>query len=262
MIDKKKKIIELLLENPKGLKARDISKELPYVDKKEVNQILYSNPSEFVVTDYIWKLSPAKIETFTFEMEYKKAEINILDKVYGAPYSKVQKLTDLDLQTFKMAVQHAKELYLRNRVSYSLSADQWYSIVVMSEESFRETLEQLVKQKRIESEKRAEQYLKDQQEKRQKEEDFNNLCKRYKLSITTSNSLRSLGISASEIEKRIVKIEYYIARYPKLNLSIQNHIMLSTSDFEEYVAKNLAKKQRKCFGNCATCTREHCIEDS
>ena len=262
MIDKKKKIIELLLECPKGLKASEISKKLPYIQKKEVNQILYSNPNEFYATDYVWRLKPDKVETFTFETEYKKSEINILDKVYDTPSYKTQQLADLDLDTFKMAVQHAKELYLKNRITYSLNANQWYSTVVMPEKSFRKEIERLVEQKRTESEKRIAQFLKDQQEKKLKEEAFNNVCKKYKLSSTTSSSLRALGISVSEIEKRVIKIEYYIAKYPNLNLSIQNHIMLSTDEFEEYVAKNLAKTKRKCFGNCATCTREHCIEDS
>ena len=75
MIDKKAKIIELLLEYPNGLKAREISKKLPYIDKKEVNQILYGNSNDFVAIDYIWKLTNRKAK---FSSHEKYASPSIL----------------------------------------------------------------------------------------------------------------------------------------------------------------------------------------
>ena len=49
-------VIKLLLKHPNGLKARQIASYLS-TDRKEINQILYSNSNDFVVNDlYIWKI--------------------------------------------------------------------------------------------------------------------------------------------------------------------------------------------------------------
>ena len=61
----KNKIEKILQENPQGLKAKEIARLLSVADRKTVNQILYANPSLFVVNgDYEWtlkhKTSPAK----------------------------------------------------------------------------------------------------------------------------------------------------------------------------------------------------------
>ena len=56
MIDKNK-VIEILKKHPEGLKAKDIAGYILGVDRKAINQILYSNPSLFSCNDeYEWAL--------------------------------------------------------------------------------------------------------------------------------------------------------------------------------------------------------------
>lgn len=186
MINKKQRIIELLLEYPQGLKAREISEKLPYIDKHEVNQILYSNLSDFVAVDYVWKLAGSKAKTFSNESEYKKEEIDCLCRIYHTPYFQTQKLADLDLQTFKIAVEHAKELYNRDQLSYTLT-ESWYSIVTMPEKTFRETVTRLIAQRRIDSERRISKIIEERQKKQQEEQQAKR--QREMTMIATRNSL-------------------------------------------------------------------------
>lgn len=52
------KVIEILKKHPKGIKAKDIAGYISGADRKEINQILYSNPNLFSCNDkYEWTLS-------------------------------------------------------------------------------------------------------------------------------------------------------------------------------------------------------------
>lgn len=220
MIDKKQRIINLLLEFPQGLKAREISDKLLYMDRHEVNHILYSNPNVFTAVNYVWRVSDKKAKILTNENEYKKEEIDCLCRIYHTPFFETQKLADLDLPTFKMAVEHAKELYNRDQLSYSLTG-RWYSIVTMSEKTFRETVNQLIAQQKAESEKRVAQLI--ERRKKEKQENQQKFEQRKLMSIANKNS------------------QIYKAQKQAL---VEDQTPV-----------------RRCAGNCSTCTRDECIEN-
>ena len=140
-----REIAQILLNHPKGLKAKEIANKLPNVSKKEVNKILYNNPTEFYEIDYVWHLSTKTSHSYTFENDYKNHEIELLLHIYDTPYWETKKLLDLDMLIFDRAVAHAKEIHNKGISAYSLGT-MWYSLVTMSDELFHSQIEQILKQ--------------------------------------------------------------------------------------------------------------------
>ena len=78
----KSDIINLLSKYPNGLKARQIATHL-CADRKEINQILYSNLNDFVIDGtYVWKLKNQK-QSQTIQKKETKIEYKIGDSVVG-----------------------------------------------------------------------------------------------------------------------------------------------------------------------------------
>ena len=60
----KQKIIKVLSTHPNGLKAKDIASFISGADRKDVNQVLYANPTLFSINDnYEWKLKILTIQS-------------------------------------------------------------------------------------------------------------------------------------------------------------------------------------------------------
>ena len=57
----KDKIIKILQNHPRGLKAKEIASYIPNTDRRMINQILYTNKDCFQVSDdYVWTLKNKK----------------------------------------------------------------------------------------------------------------------------------------------------------------------------------------------------------
>lgn len=236
MLNKKQRIMDLLLEYPNGLKARQIAEKLPYMDKHEVNHILYSNLSDFTVVDYVWKLSGASAKNLAYNTKYKKKEIDCLCRIYQTPFSETQKLAELDLPDFERAVDHAKELYSKVQSAYG-TAGRWYAIVTMPEKAFRQALTHLIAQNKRNSEQRVAQIIKERQEKAQRE----------KARVATVKK-------PSAPPKKFV---YTMVNGKKVYQEL---------DYQIYAVQKPALTEdqnavRRCTGNCSTCTRDECIEN-
>lgn len=258
-MDKKTKIVELLLKYSNGLKAREIANKLSNIDKKEVNQILYSNANDFISTDYVWKLNNVTAKNVIQEKEYKESEIYILLHNYGTPYSDTKKLADLNLTTFKIAVDHAKEVANRN-LSFDLGK-MWYETVTMPENLFRNAIESALIQKEKENEWRVKKLKEELQEKSQREKEIKKICITNDLTESVAKRLISSEISIEEIDIRIRKINYYNAKYPELNIVLSEWIMYTNQEFNKYISSKLNLQRSVCVGDCSTCKRDVCLMD-
>lgn len=261
MEKKVREIAQILLNHPKGLKAKETANKLPNVSKKEVNKILYKNPTEFYEIDYVWYLSTKTSHSYTFENEYKNHEIELLLHIYDTPYWETKKLLDLDMLIFDRAVAHAKEIHNKGISAYSLGA-MWYSLVTMSDELFHSQIEQILKQTEIDRKNRIEKIKKEQQEKKIRADEIKCICQKYGLPYSLATQLISTQISKEEIENRIIKILFYQQKYPRLNISVSNYVLSPEEDFEKFLSEKLSTPKRICNGNCSTCNRDECLNDS
>lgn len=261
MLDKKAKIIELLLDYPKGLKAREISKKLPYIDKKEVNQILYSNPSDFTSNDYVWKLIEPRAIKISEDLEYKKKEIDLLNKEYNTPYLETKKLIDLEISKFKLAVKHAKELS-DNYLSYYIS-EKWIDFVSLPDDIFQLKKNAYITKReneRVSAREKTKKLLEDARKQRLADEKkIRHLCDVNDLSYEIYEKLISMCISANEIEQRLNKILYYEKNHPETEISVSNCITMTVTEFDDYIKKKTTKPTRVCYGDCSSCRREVCL---
>lgn len=259
MVNKVEKIVALLIKHPKGLKAREISNELAFMDKKEVNQILYGNQSIFTAKDYIWTL--VKNETIPQEREYKQTEINKLKTRYNTPYSETDKLLELDIVTFKRAVKHAKDLSV-NYLTYSIS-EKWIDFVSLPDDIFqiRKNYYKKIRdiaQKRNQ-EKLKQELLEKQRLQLEREKAIRELCENNNLSNDEYIQLLALDLPVAEIEKRLSIVLYYKRKYYELGISIPGCVSMPISDFNTYINKKVVKQSNVCYGNCASCCLEKCL---
>ena len=261
MVDKKAKIVELLLEYPNGLKAREISKKLPYMDKKEVNHILYGNPSDFVSNDYVWKLIASKARKISDDLEYKKKEIDLLNQKYNTPYFETKALINLEINKFKLAVKHAKELSDNNLSNYI--SEKWTDFVLLSDEVFQSKKKAYITKRETDRKSAKEKTKKLLEEARRQrladKEKIRQLCVINNLSHEIYNQLISMCISADEIEQRLNKILYYEKNNPKVEINVPNCIGMTTTEFDSYIKKKTSKSTKVCYGDCSSCRREICL---
>lgn len=254
MRDKKADIIKLLLEYPQGLKAKEISKKLVYIEKKEVNQILYGNPNDFVSNDYVWNLTTIKSN----EISYKKVEIKELNEKHIIPYNFTKDLESLDLTDFQRAINHAKELYENNLTYYV--GDDWFGMVTSSEKVFADTVSEYIDRKDTEVEAVKKEKEQNSKIKKKKEDAIRNLCRAFNLGNDIYEYFVSQDISEIEAQQRILKIRYYEYHYPELKINVSNCIRMPREDFDRLIQDKFSKPIKKCFGDCSSCKRDVCVE--
>lgn len=281
-------IINLLLKHQNGLKAKQIASYLS-TNRKEINQILYSNLNDFIVDDlYIWKLKNQTQNRFIIEKNVRESALKELRDVYKLGYIELSELEKLDFITFQRAVKHAKIISKNKKLPF-MTSQKWIETVVLTSDEFVNELEFLEQEQ-----KERNESIKVKRELRNKEiEKISFFCDKHNLSQNTKTKLLLTGkayseisivwslcqqnsiseyaflslvensVSYSEIEKRIYKIQYYKNNYPELNISVSSHVLSTEKEFNRYVNEHLSKQVTavKCFGDCSNCKREECIID-
>jgi len=280
-------VINLLLKHPNGLKARQIASYLS-TDRKEINQILYSNSNDFVVNDlYIWKIKNQTQNRYIMQKNVREESLKELKDVYKLGYLEIKELERLTFETFQRAVEHAKIISKNKNLPY-MTSKEWFSIVVLESNEFEKTIKVLE-----EGEKAKKEALKRKREIRNKElVEIAEFCNKYNLSENTKAKLVLTGksyseisiiwslcrensiseftfisllennVSYSELEKRISKIEYYKNNYPDMNIVLSSRVLSSEQEFDKYVNASLQKPIVRCLGVCSNCKRDKCIMEN
>lgn len=280
-------VINLLLKHPNGLKARQIASYFS-TDRKEINQILYSNSNDFVVNDlYIWKIKNQTQNKFIIEKNVRELTLKELRDVYKLGYIERSELEKLDFLTFQRAVEHAKIISKNKKLPF-MTSQKWLETVVLGSDEFAKAIEDLEQVQRDRKEaQRVNRELRN--------EEINKIsifCDKYNISENTKAKLVLTGksysdilviwnicykngiseyaflslvqdnISYSEIESRISKITYYKNNYPDLNISLSSHILSTEKEFSKYANASLQKSIVRCLGDCSNCKRDKCIMEN
>ncbi|MCI5738166.1 MAG: hypothetical protein MR290_00025 [Ruminococcus sp.] len=133
-------IINLLLKHQNGLKAKQIASYLS-TNRKEINQILYSNLNDFIVDDlYIWKLKNQTKNRFIIEKNVRESALKELRDVYKLGYIELSELEKLDFITFQRAVKHAKIISKNKKLPF-MTSQKWIETVVLTSDEFVNELE-------------------------------------------------------------------------------------------------------------------------
>lgn len=116
----KKRIEKILRENPQGLKAKEIARLLADTDRTSVNQVLYANPSLFVVNDdYEWTLKKGGLVKTTREVQWiSKDEIQHIFKGIWLSPNDIARLRKIDRSTLEKAGRRFAELSALLNVSW------------------------------------------------------------------------------------------------------------------------------------------------
>ncbi|MBQ7779978.1 MAG: hypothetical protein IJ404_05735 [Clostridia bacterium] len=279
-------VINLLLEHPDGLKAKEIASYLS-TGRKEANQMLYSNPNDFTVNDsYVWKIRNQTQNKYDIQKKIREETLKELKDVYKLGYLEIQELEKLTFENFQRASEHAKLISKNTNLPY-MTSKEWSAIIVLESNEFKKAIMALEA-----GEKAKREELKRKREIRNKElakiAGFCNkhnlsqntkarlvltgksyseiyivwdLCQQNSVSEYTFLSLLENDISYSEIQKRISKIKYYQNKYPDMNIVLSEHILSSEHEFNRYTSENLQKPLVRCLGDCSNCKRDICIMD-
>lgn len=279
-------IINLLLKHSNGLKAKQIASYLS-TDRREINQILYSNTSDFIVNDlYIWKLKNQTQNRVAIEKNIRESLLKELKEVYKLGYIERSELEKLDFPTFQRAVEHAK-IISRNKKLPFMTSQKWVEMVVLESSEFVKEITSL-EQVQID----RNEAIRVNRELRNKEiSKIVDFCNKYNISENTKAKLVLTGkpyseisgvwnicyqngvseyvflslvqnnIQLNEIENRVQKISYYKNNYPELNIILSSHILSSEQEFSKYVNAGLQKPKASCFGDCSSCKRDKCLLD-
>ena len=135
----KSKVIDILTRHPEGLKARQSAALLPNADRRTVNQILYDNPSEFMISStYIWKLTQAQ-KTYSLSKKpsiscskpshpSKKMIQQILWDYFDISYLEdnavEQKMYSLNMQDFNRFAENIKLICKENYCPHIIKKDR------------------------------------------------------------------------------------------------------------------------------------------
>ena len=281
-------IMDLLYKHPNGLKARQIATYFS-VDRKLINQILYSNTNDFVINEaYVWKINSQKSNRISFEKNQKESILNELREKYKLGYIERTELAKLDYESFQNAVKHAKLMYKNKNLPF-MTSDNWIKTVTLDEFKFNIEIKRLeeVQKERIEA-RRINREKRNQEineicilcEKHNISEETKaklvasgktyaeisllySLCREHDITEYSFLKLINSNVTYNELQKKIEEIRYYKKIYPEINISLSTHVLSTKKEFNDYINTAVSKKEfaNKCFGDCSSCKREYCIMD-
>ena len=173
------------------------------------------------------------------EKEYKKKAIEIFNKQYNicllGYHDRI--LLGLSIEKFKKIEEHAQYLH-KNKNSFScLTTSEWFRIVQLDDDKFQKEINSIqeIRQKTIEEHRVKEE------RKRRKHEEYWAFCSNLEIPGETIAILEKKGVPLSEVANRIDTIDYYATKYPYLNLGHGGHVLLTSTEFSNYIKQRVKK---------------------
>ena len=251
MVEKSRLLSILYKYYPRKVSASFLSGFIPGgATKSEVNSVLYSNKSDFSVDEaYQWQLTPKAYETMKRQIQYIERKIDELCARYNANRFVVQKLIEVDYQSFEKAYKHAEYLVkCGNEIPY-LMPDDWLRLITKNDTLFDLEVAKL--------REKQNSRMRDSHDKFEKEMKIRKLCSANDISEKSCKQLL-MFCSPYEVERRINEIKAFMKKGPSVSISMSQLVLLTKEEFLNYKNTFRASTAYKCTLDCVVCTK-NCI---